>query len=93
MLTLRAKETSPIGFLRLDAGLFAGNSINRKQTAAKTSSAVWEPKRKSATGGKWGAGRSYYNGGVYNPTTTAYELQDKKFIAVDKGETGNIHET
>jgi hypothetical protein len=30
MLTLRAPEVSPFSFLRLDAGLFAGNSINRE---------------------------------------------------------------
>lgn len=88
MLTLRAKETSPIGFLRLDAGLFAGNSINRETDSRKDFIGRLGAEKKIGNWGKWGAGVSYYNGGVYNPTTTAYELQDKKFIAVDKGETG-----
>ncbi len=88
MLTLRAKETSPIGFLRLDAGLFAGNSINRETDSRKDFIGRLGAEKKIGNWGKWGLGASYYNGGVYNPTTTAYELQDKKFIAVDKGETG-----
>lgn len=88
MLTLRAKETSPIGFLRLDAGLFAGNSINRETDSRKDFIGRLGAEKEIGNWGKWGLGASYYNGGVYNPTTTAYELQDKKFIAVDKGETG-----
>lgn len=35
MLTLRTKTTSPLSFLRLDAGLFAGNSINRETDSRK----------------------------------------------------------
>lgn len=62
MLTLRAKETSPIGFLRLDAGLFAGNSINRETDSRKDFIGRLGAERKSATG---------ENGEQASPTTTA----------------------
>ena len=88
LLPLRATETSPIGFLRLDAGLFAGNSINRETDSRKDFIGRLGAEKKIGNWGKWGLGASYYNGVVYNPTTTAYELQCKKFIAIDKGETG-----
>lgn len=88
MLTLRAKETSPIGFLRLDAGLFAGNSINRETDSRKDFIGRLGAEKEIGNWGKWGLGASYYNGNVYNPTATAYELLDKRFVAVDQGKTG-----
>lgn len=87
MLTLRAKETSPIGFLRLDAGLFAGNSINRETDSRKDFIGRIGAEKGIGNWGKWGLGVSYYNGSVYNPTATAYELLDKRFVAVDQGKT------
>ena len=88
MLTLRTKETSPLNFLRLDAGLFAGNSINRETDNRKDFIGRLGAEKPIGKWGQWGAGVSYYNGGVYNPTTTAYELHGKQFIEVDKGEVG-----
>lgn len=88
MLTLRAKETSPLNFLRLDAGLFAGNSINRETDSRKDFIGRLGADKPISNWGKWGLGVSYYNGSVYNPTTTAYELQGKQFVEIDKGETG-----
>ena len=88
MLTLRTKKESPLAFLRLDAGLFAGNSINRETDNRKDFIGRLGADKEIGNWGKWGAGISYYNGGVYNPTTTAYEMDGKRFIEVDKGETG-----
>lgn len=88
MLTLRTKESSPLHFLRLDAGLFAGNSINRETDNRKDFIGRLSADKSIGKWGKWGAGISYYNGGVYNPTTTAYELQGKQYVTIDKGETG-----
>lgn len=89
MLTLRTREDSPLSFLRLDAGVFAGNSINRETDNRKDFigrlGAV-----KSASWGKWGVGASYYNGSVYNPTTEAYEMQDDRFIQIHKEKTGTF---
>lgn len=88
MLTLRTKETSPLNFFRLDAGLFAGNSINRETDSRKDFIGRLGAEKPISNWGKWGLGVSYYNGSVYNPTTTAYELQGKQFVAIDKGEAG-----
>ena len=88
MLTLRTKKESPLAFLRLDAGLFAGNSINRETDSRKDFIGRLGAEKAIGNWGKWGAGFSYYNGGVYNPTTDAYEMVDKRFVKVDKGETG-----
>ena len=62
MLTLRAKETSPIGFLRLDAGLFAGNSINRETDSRKDFIGRLGAEKEIGNWGKWG---------LAPPTTTA----------------------
>lgn len=88
MLTLRTKETSPLNFLRLDAGLFAGNSINRETDNRKDFIGRLGADKAIGKWGTWGAGVSYYNGSVYNPTTTAYELKNKQFVEIDKGEAG-----
>ena len=61
MLTLRAKETRSAFSVSTPDYSPVTASIG-KQTAAKTSSAAWEPKRKSATG---------ENGEQASPTTTA----------------------
>lgn len=89
MLTLRTKETSPLNFMRLDAGLFAGNSINRETDNRKDFIGRLGAEKTIGNWGKWGAGFSYYNGSVYNPTTTAYELSGKQYIAIDQGEVGS----
>jgi len=89
MLTLRANETSLLRFLRLDAGLFAGNSINRETDNRKDFIGRLSAEKKAGQM-KWGLGISYYNGSVYNPTTDAYEMQGKHFIKVDKKETGTF---
>lgn len=88
MLTLRTATTSPLSFLRLDAGLFAGNSINRETDSRKDFIGRLGAEKSIGNWGKWGAGCSYYHGFVYNPTTEAYVMEGHRFIQVDKGETG-----
>lgn len=88
MLTLRTPEKSPLNFLRLDAGLFAGNSINRETDSRKDFIGRLGAERPIGNWGKWGLGVSYYHGYVYNPTKEAYEMDGKHFVKIDKGETG-----
>jgi len=90
MLTLRTPMTSPLYFMRLDAGLFAGNSINRETDNRKDFIGRFSAEKKAGKWGKWGAGFSYYNGSVYNPTIEVYEMRDKRFIRIDKGKTGTF---
>ncbi|MCD8270769.1 MAG: hypothetical protein LUD46_21640 [Parabacteroides sp.] len=88
MLTLRTTKESPFNFMRLDTGLFAGNSINRETDNRKDFIGRLGAEKDINNWGKWGLGVSYYNGSVYNPTTEAYEMDGKRFIKVDKGEAG-----
>ncbi len=89
MLTLRTPEASPLHFLRLDAGLFAGNSINRETDNRKDFIGRLGAEKEIQYWGKWGLGVSYYNGSVYNPTSETYEMQEKHYIKIDKGNPGS----
>lgn len=88
MLTLRTSTASPLNFLRLDAGLFAGNSINRETDSRKDFIGRLGAEKEIGKWGRWGLGVSYYNGSVYNPTTEAYEMKKNHFEKTDKGKTG-----
>lgn len=88
MLTLRTPTTSPLHFLRLDAGLFAGNSINRETDSRKDFIGRLGALKPLGNWGEWGLGASYYHGFVFNPTPESYELQGKHFVKIDRGETG-----
>lgn len=90
MLSLRAPATSPLSFLRLDAGVFAGNSINRETDNRKDFIGRLSASKKIGKDMHGGLGFSYYNGSVYNPTPIAYEMVDKQFRAIDKGQTGTF---
>lgn len=85
MVTLQAAKTSPFNFLKLQAGLFAGNGIkqetdNRKDFIGHLSAHKdWENMQ-------LGGGVSYYNGGVYQGTEHVYSMKDKDFILNDKPE-------
>jgi phosphate-selective porin len=90
MLTLRTNDSGPLNFLRLDAGLFAGNSINRETDNRKDFIGRIGAEKGIGNRWKWGLGISYYHGSVYNPTTEAYELCDKRFIKIEKEKTGTF---
>ncbi|MDD2436371.1 MAG: hypothetical protein PHG27_01985 [Massilibacteroides sp.] len=90
MLTLRAPEESPFSFLRLDAGLFAGNSINPETDNRKDFIGRLGATKPIGNLAQWGLGFSYYNGSVYNPTMKAYEMEGAKFRVIEKDKTGTF---
>jgi opacity protein-like surface antigen len=90
MLSLRANDPGPLNFLRLDAGLFAGNSINRETDNRKDFIGRIGAEKEAGKWGKWGLGLSYYNGSVYNPTTEAYEMRGNRFVRIEKEKTGTF---
>lgn len=90
MLSLRTPAESPLNFLSLDAGLFAGNSINRETDNRKDFIGRLGASKNIGKDMKWGLGFSYYNGSVYNPTSMAYEMDGTQFRAIDKGKTGTF---
>ena len=74
MLTLQPVKESKFYFLKLEAGLFAGNSINKETDSRKDFIGRLGAEKTIGDYAQWGLGVSYYKGSVYNPTTTAYEM-------------------
>lgn len=90
MLTLQAKKESPLHFLKLEAGLFSGNSINMDTDNKKDFIGHLSASKALGTFARWGAGVSYYHGFVFNPTATEYRMENKQFVPVEKGKTGTF---
>lgn len=90
MLSLQAAENSPLAFLHLDAGIFAGNGISRETDSRKDFIGRLGAEKDLNNWGAWGLGVSYYNGSVYNPTTEAYEMEGTRFVKVVKEKTGTF---
>ncbi len=76
-ITLQPRKGTTYDFIKLDAGLFAGNGINsefdsRKDFIGHLSIA----KTNIAQTFKYGLGISYYNGGVFQGTKAAYSMNE-----------------
>ena len=79
MLTLQAPKTSPLNFLRLEAGLFAGNGIKQETDNRKDFIGHLSADKTVSRNIKIGGGVSYYNGGVYQGTENVYEMKGSGF--------------
>jgi hypothetical protein len=82
MLTFQAGSASVLNFLKLEAGLFAGNGIkpeidNRKDFIGHLSA------NKNWKRIQLGGGVSYYNGGVYQGTENVYKMEGDGFVLND----------
>lgn len=89
MISLRTpKATDPLSFLSLDFGLFAGNAIHAETDNRKNFVGRLGLEKIVGKHVDWGAGFSYYNGGVYNPTTESYEWRGSGFVKVTKTKPG-----
>lgn len=79
MVILSAPERSAWSFLKLEAGLFAGNGIKPETDSYKdfighlSASKQWN--RFDLQGGI-----SYYDGGVYQGTNNVYKMEGKSFV-------------
>ncbi len=78
-ILLQPKPGSPLDFLKLQAGIFAGNGIridtdNRKDFMGHLSAHHSEGKVLQL-----GLGISYYNGSVWNPTNKTYQMSQSVF--------------
>ncbi len=85
-LTLQAPKTSPWSILKLDAGLFAGNGIKMETDSRKDFIGHLAINQSSNDYFKWGAGVSYYNGGVYQGSKCIYRNNGNGF-SVDSTQT------
>lgn len=80
-LTLQLKPTSPLDFLKLEAGIFAGNGIKIDSDNKKDFIGHLSASRNEGKNIKWGAGVSYYYGKVFNPTDKLYVMDGDGFTA------------
>jgi len=78
MLTLQAPKTSLLNFLKLEAGLFAGNGIKQETDSRKDFIGHFSAEKK-LNNIQIGGGVSYYNGGVYQGTENIYQMKDGAF--------------
>lgn len=79
-ITLQAPKTSPWSILKLDVGLFAGNGIKSEIDNHKDFIGQLSINNSIKDIIKWGAGISYYNGGVYQGKKYIYKNSGNGFI-------------
>lgn len=83
MLALQAPDSSPLSIFKLQAGLFAGNGIKPETDSRKDFIGQLMLKDFYLTPLlSVGLGASYYNGGVYQGTSTVYRMEGDSFVAV-----------
>ncbi|HEX7411033.1 MAG TPA: hypothetical protein VF298_02715 [Bacteroidales bacterium] len=71
MLTFQMPKTSPLNFLKIDAGFFSGNGTNPEFDKKKDFiGRIGIAKATTNEKVKYGLGFSYYNGGIYQGTVT-----------------------
>ena len=80
MLVLQAAKTSPLNFLKLEAGLFAGNGIKQDNDNRKDFIGHISANRNLKDNIKLALGASYYGGSVYQGTANRYEMDGKSFV-------------
>jgi phosphate-selective porin len=78
---LQAANISPLHFLKLEAGLFAGNGIKQETDRRKDFIGHLSAERNLESNIKISGGISYYNGGVYQGSEMIFIMKDKAFVA------------
>lgn len=81
-LTVQAKKSSRWSVLKLDMGLFAGNSSNMETDNKKDFIGHLTINPSSENVIKWNAGISYYNGGIYQGSNHIFRSVENGF-AID----------
>ncbi|MDH6356758.1 hypothetical protein [Parabacteroides sp. PF5-9] len=80
MLQLQPVQTSPFHFLKLEAGLFAGNGIKPETDNRKDFIGHLSGNKDIGDYFSLGGGISYYYGGVFQGTEHIYTIHGKSFI-------------
>ncbi|MDH6356828.1 hypothetical protein [Parabacteroides sp. PF5-9] len=85
MIALQAGKDSPLNFIKLEAGLFAGNGIKQEIDSRKdfighlSADKKWNNLQLSG-------GLSYYNGSVYQGTENVYSMNGNSFILINSAD-------
>lgn len=80
MITLQPSKTSQWNFLKLQAGLFAGNGIKQETDNRKDFIGYLSANKTIGSDISFGLGASYYNGGAYQGTENVYKMDGKGFV-------------
>lgn len=78
-LTLQTAKTSPLHFLKLEAGLFSGNGIKRDTDSKKDFIGHLSASDQIGKNATWGLGVSYYHGSVYQGTENVFTFNQNTF--------------
>lgn len=90
MLTVQAPETSAWHFLKLEAGLFAGNGIKQETDNRKDFITHLSAEKKVGKSVTLGGGLSYYNGGVYQGSDRVFTIDENFFVVDSINNKGNF---
>ena len=82
MLTLQPSSESKLNFIKLQAGLFAGNGIKQETDNRLDFIGHLSAAKTYCSNINIGIGVSYYNGGVYQGTENIYRMQDGSFAVI-----------
>jgi hypothetical protein len=88
MLTLRAKENSPLHFFKIDLAVISGNGLHRDTDNRKNFVGRIRASKTAGNGFEWGAGFSYYWGYVMNTTAVSYKMRDGFFEQIGLNKEG-----
>ena len=80
MLILQAAKTSPLNFLKLEAGLFAGNGIKQETDSRKDFIGHLSAIKDIGSNFTINGGVSYYNGSVYQGSENVYKMVGESFV-------------
>jgi phosphate-selective porin len=80
MLQLQAAKTSPWNFLKLEAGLFAGNGIKQETDSRKDFIGHLSLNKTVRGDIRIGGGVSYYYGGVFQGLENVYRMSGTAFV-------------
>lgn len=80
MLILQPSTTSPLNFIKVQGGLFGGNSINIQTKDRLDFIGQIIASKPIGSTAKWGLGASYYNGGLYQGTANVYTATGNGFV-------------
>jgi hypothetical protein len=87
-LLLQPGRNSPLHFLKLEAGVFAGNGIKMETDSRKDFMAHLSASKALSSQWQLGGGLSYYLGGVYQGTNQVFSMSNKAFVA--NTQSGNL---
>lgn len=80
MLTLQAPKSSPLHFLKLEAGIFTGNGVNKETDSKKDFSGHLSMNKEILKDFTLGLGVSYFNGSAYLGTENKYVMNNNGFV-------------